>query len=154
MTLRIDRKVRDKMADAIESFIDAKIDNLEFGEIICECHRDTFEDRCKEMNEELDSFYGDGSRYRNVGRERFEPQLESILRRWVTLLRSNVEWPCDPKKQKESWLWSFLHRLFFGEKIRMVREDGTANEWWPFESKEEWERLFPNMLSADHTKPS
>lgn len=132
----IDHDYRTRLADDIENFLDGKIDNWTLDDTICHKTEDIL---CSELRNQVWFFYDDTKRYRNVGKRKRRPEAEAILRRWVALLRSQMEWrdiASDPELPPSA-LWGRVWDLFKAPRTKF-----GSNHYWPLANTEAWDRLF------------
>jgi hypothetical protein len=162
--MSVDTEDRNKVADAIERYLAREIDNFELDDILF-----TAEDRAAfEVACEVWFCYDDIRRHKNEGRHKILPPGETRLRRWVSLLRSDQPWPRDEPDSRDRWYsgrrWRGIMApigcvfallmlpifLFEAVVLGRPRPRSAKNEYWPFESSEDWKRFASSPVeSAD-----
>lgn len=134
----VDRRSRDFMANAIEDYLDGRIDNWTLDD----AHMIVSDDAmCQEFAEAIYFFYDDCSRHTNAGRHSIAPDENAMLRRWIELLRSDVVW---------QWARTPHPTGFFSKLISVFNEKPpySGNLYWPFPNESdfrEWEDRHNNI---------
>jgi len=140
-----DRNARDILADALESYLERKTDNDELFRVLWDdavCQEDT----CWEISHEMDLFLSDFNRHKNEGRFRIPDDHEAAVRRWVSLLRSNWNWPAERSDSTPRGMMSALLRLM---RTRVFSKAGRlrGNIFWPLRSEDEWKAFVDGVNS-------
>ncbi len=153
--MSIYRADRNNVADAIEAYLRCEIDNFELDDILS-----AVEDRAAyEIAQEIWFFYDDITWHKNEKSHKVTEAGEARLQRWVQFLRSDYSWPIDEPDSRKRWYsghrWKGLTKpigcilglimlpwaLFEVIVLRYPRPRSANNEYWPFQSPEDWARL-------------
>jgi hypothetical protein len=126
---QVDPESRILLANAIEQYLDGKIDSFALDDTIFDLpDRDQ---ACVEIGREMSRFLGDFKK-QMYDSAQLLPQYEEGLRRWILLLRSAVEWPPDATSargvQKLLNFFRLVQRTEFGR-----------NPFWPYETQADWD---------------
>lgn len=150
---------RVKVAEAIEAYLRCEIDNFELDDVLF-----AVEDRAAfEIASQVWFFYDDCKRHKNEGKHKHNEAAEALLRRWVMFLRSDHPWPIDEPDNRTRWYsagrWRGMWKpigcllelvvlpimlpigLFQAIVLGHPRPRFAKNEYWPFQSVEEWTEL-------------
>ena len=150
--MSIDKANRSRIADAIERYIRCEIDNFELDDLLQQA-----EDRAAfEISSQVWYFYCDVKRHKNEARHKLTAEADALLKRWMLFLRSDHEWPIDEPDRRTGWHKSkgvlkplgclfqlILLPIMLFQIIALghPRPRFTKNEYWPFESSEDWKRF-------------
>jgi hypothetical protein len=148
----IDREDRDRIADAIERYLSCEIDNFQLDDILL-----AVKDRAAyEIAREVWFFYDGVKKHKNEKRRKITEQGEALFRRWIQFLRSDREWPIQEPDARIKWYhrsrWKTVAQpvgclvglillpwgLFEVIVLGRPRPRFTDNEYWPFQSSDEW----------------
>ena len=151
----IDRADRDRIANAIEGYLRCEIDNFQLDDIL-----DTAKDRAAfEIAREVWFFYSDCKKHRNEKSHKMTEPSEALFARWIQFLRSDHEWPIREPDPRKKWYsgarwhgattpigcilgllmlpWALFEVILLG----FPKPRFNKNEYWPFQSREEWTAL-------------
>ena len=131
----IDHPFRLRLAGAIEAYLDGSIDNWELDDVAFK--KNTEDLLCAEIRDQLWLTYDDIKRYRNVGEREFTVEVEVMLRRWVVLLRTEIEWSNIVGPQSTS-MWARFHARFIYPRTAPKCKFGS-NPYWPLKDAAAWE---------------
>ena len=153
--MSIDKANRNRIADAIDAYLRCEIDNFELDGVLFNA-----EDRAAfEIAREAWFFYDDCKRHKNAKRRKLPEPAEARLRRWVLFLRSDTEWPLEEPDPRTRWhgggRWQGILKpigcivalmmlpitLFEVIVLGYPRPRSVNNEFWPFQSVEDWTRF-------------
>jgi hypothetical protein len=125
---------REKLATAIEAYLDGKIDNSVLDSILSE--KDVQSDNtCMEIANEMMFFLSDFRRHKNEGKYRICEEVEHGIRRWVYLLRTGWEWPSG---RKDSTLFGLRGLLDLLRSNLCTKSRLDGNLYWPLAGPKEW----------------
>ena len=138
--MTVDRHFRSAIADAIDMFLRGEIDNWALDDAISSTQTDDV--LCREIARQIWLFYDDVRRYTNEGSKALQPTYTAILRRWESLLRTEIEWssiaaPTSSNRSSKRWSWV---RSFISNR-RATRSKFKRNEYWPLSDAGAWEAL-------------
>jgi hypothetical protein len=136
---------REEAACAMEKYLNRIDDNYALNKALADGQKkDT---ACYELYVALvDTLYSIWHRHSNVGPSDLTAAQQRMFRRWIIFLRSSEEWPVASRFE------SFWRFRLCGELTDLVREAFGAslrlgNEYWPYESSDEWRRLEESSVS-------
>lgn len=125
---------REKLAAAIEAYLDGKIDNGTLDNTLSD--KDVRSDNtCMEIAVEMSFFLSDFCYHKNEGKYKIGEEVEQAIRRWVYLLRTGWKWSPDRKDSTRFGLRGLLD-LLRSNLCTKSRLDG--NLYWPLAGPEEW----------------
>ena len=126
--------VREKVATAIEAYLDGKSDNSVLENALSE--QDVRTDiTCREIASEMSFFLSDFCYHHNAGEYGIDAEVEEAIRRWVYLLRTGWEW--SPRRKDTTRFG--LRGVFDLLRSNLVTRSRLAGNWyWPLAGPEEW----------------
>ena len=152
----IDRQARDEVAQVIEDYLEGRMDSRHLDEFLNQNRVWCNVDRAIGNTAwAMWFFYSDaGPARKNVGEHKIRPKAELMIRRWLLLLKSNVEWPDASPREKvpKASAWSrtlrvllipvYLFELLTGLPCSAKPDiPFESNPFWPFHSTEEWDQI-------------
>lgn len=147
MTMVIDRNARQKLATAIEDYLDERISNFDLDDEMVALN--TTDTTVLEIRNEISRYLSDFTEH-TYERMRLLPSFESGVRRWIMFLRSSRAWPLGVQKT------SLMTRL-----LSVFQESETTafseNPYWPLANEAEWDELSKDIggqrgSTGDHPK--
>ena len=130
----VDLDTRKRLAEAIEAYLDRRIDNSALDNVLCD--EDVRNDiTCMEIASEMEFFLSDFCYHKNDGKYKIGEEVEQAIRRWVYLLQSGWEWSLDRKDTTRFGLWGLID-LLRSNLCTRSRLDG--NLYWPLSGYDEW----------------
>ena len=133
--MTIDTEQRIKIATAIQSYLDDKIDNFKLDDILSSIESEDL--ACVEIALEMSRFYDDFYSHLHSDRP-LRPAYETGVRRWIRFLNSSSEWPL--KHRFSANLGTKILQIAVSALKRKERTQFSVNPFWPFENEEAWER--------------
>jgi hypothetical protein len=153
----IRREDRERVADSIEGYLAGEIDNFQLDDALFKAD---LEDRAAcEIAGEVWFFYDDFRRHKNEKKHGIPQAGEARLHRWIEFLRSDQPWPIQEPDARRRWYrsgnwrgvvmpigcvlalimmpWALFEVIVLGRP----RPQSAKNEYWPFQSLEEWDAL-------------
>ena len=135
--MAIDREMRQVVADAIDAFLKGTIDNFSLDDTIFSKKTDDM--LCAEIAQQVWFFYDDTYKYLNNGKRKLHPSREAILKRWILILRSELQWSDfaqpSPRPPRFGGFGRFLNRILHPTKPKF-----GDNPYWPFSNANPKER--------------
>lgn len=129
-----DSLTREKLAEAIEAYVDGRIDNDALDKTLSD--KDIRRDEtCLEIAGEMELFLSDFCYHRNEGGYQISEEAEQAIRRWVYLLRSGWEWP---PHREDLTQFGWLGLLALLRSNLCVKSRLAGNCYWPLSGPEEW----------------
>lgn len=130
MKKELEHALRQDLADAIARYIGGQYDSAEVEKVLIAARNGDV--LAQEISSAVDLFIDDFAVHRNEGKYSLDPKYECMLRRWVSLLRSNCEWPREVSPTR-----GILRSLI--DAFRPEKHECLNNEFWPFVSLKDWE---------------
>jgi hypothetical protein len=138
--MAVDIESRQRIGDAIRSYLNNEIDNFRFDDVLGECHSS---DRLvNAIIESLWFLYDDCTRSHFRDNAAAAAALTPCLERWEHLLRSRVDFDepdrerCLLSRPPRPGLWGKVNDWFYG-----LRPSFATNRFWPLSSAAEWNEL-------------
>jgi len=133
----IENSARERMADAIESYLSREITNNELDDVLCSL--DVAKDRtCMELANEVQFFLSDFCHHKNEGKFQIDSEVELAFRRWIALLRSNWKWD---KSRTDTTRLGFRGILDLLRSNLCTRSRLDGNLYWPLQDEWAWASL-------------
>lgn len=139
----VDRAKRDRLADAIESFLDCKIDSFDLSDVMDEMRLPGSDLACRQIALHMFFFYSDTKRHFNNNKYRMFEKYEHAIRRWIVFLRSNSEWVLKPRPEPVGFI--ARTRDFFAIK---VKNHLYENLFWPFASEQDYKHWHESQRAS------
>ena len=131
--MAIDREMRQAVADAIDAFLKGAIDNFSLDDTLFSKKTDDM--LCTELIRQVWLFYDDTRKYLNEGKEKLPPFSEAILKRWILILRSELQWSdfaqSSPSPSRFRRFWN---------RRSTPKPKWRDNPYWPFSNANPKER--------------
>ncbi len=137
---QIDRESRLLLANAIEHYLDGKIDNFALDDVIFHLpHRDR---ACIEVGREMSRFLGDFKKHK-YDTAQLMSKYEEGVRRWICFLRSTVEWPLGAVSARGIQKFLNIFRL-------VQKTEFSQNPFWPYDTLADWGKIVASQESNKH----
>jgi hypothetical protein len=134
----IDIDYRPRLADAIEAYLQNRIDNFELDAVLFA--RMTNDLACIESAHEMSRFLDDYKRHRYTDRK-LSPVYERGVERWIAFLRTPIEWPLAARPKMD--FFKALASVFQRNETTAF----TNNPYWTFAGEAEWRAVMPRPNS-------
>lgn len=143
--MAIDRVLRQRVADAMDAFLKGTIDSHSLDDAVFS--KKTDDVLCAEIRRQVWLFYDDTRKYMNEGNEKLPPFSEAILKRWILILRSELQWSdLAESSSSSSYFGRFgrFWRTFMSQRLT-PRPKFRFNPYWPFSSVVQWDSFTDGM---------
>jgi hypothetical protein len=128
----INREYRDRIADAVESYLRCEIDNYALDEVLSSVKTD--DTTCQRIAEQMWYLYDDCKRHRNEGKLKVQSRDKEAIERWLILLRSDSESvSMDEPDSSKSGLIATIAKWIVGRPPAF-----RNNEFWPWRTEADW----------------
>lgn len=136
----VDEAARLSVANALEDYVEGRIGSRALNAVLVLGEkRDT---ACYELYFALvDDFYSIWEDHANSGKMALSARQRRMVGRWVCLLKSREEWPL-PSRFGKPWLAKLISELWQLALEAACRRSPLDNEFWPYDTKDEWQRRF------------
>ena len=145
-----DVDARQRLADAIEAYLDRRIDNGILDNTLCD-KEIMSSPTCLEIAGEMGFFLSDFCYHKNEEKHQVAEEVEQAIRRWVCLLRGGWEWPPNRKDATHFGLRGLfdLLRSNFCLKSRL-----GGNLYWPLSGRQEWDTWYSVSIKKRSPTPT
>lgn len=133
--MAIHKEQRRAVAQAFLDYIKCNIDNFALDDILAEgAKRDT---ACYEFLKVMPDIYSDARRHKNEPPNQLSAKGVETFERWIAFLESENEWPLQSDFGRP-WIIKCIDNLRDIVGTVLWSRSPLANEYWPFQSKDEW----------------
>lgn len=125
------QNVRQRLADAIELYLDGKFTNAHLEDVVFEIWG--VENVSTNIANVILLFSSDLVTRRNTGRNQIPNKFVERIRKWIVLLQSNCNWPVSARD------------ILTGDSSDSIYEQFAENINWPFQSRDDWNKYTKEM---------
>ena len=131
----IDRKARNQLIDAIYGLVSARMDNLDFDNLVGRIR--TNDMGVIKIREAMWQVYDDLQRHTLTGRWALSDAQKKTVERFILFLRADSEYPWQPRPLNNAWVRLLVGGLSLGFIARYLHKKWQGcGDWevWPFKT--------------------